>query len=452
MDAAGLPDLRAQPEHIAPPGREALRLSFAADFDRLNHGVFRFPAKFHPPVVRELIERFSSPGETILDPFCGSGTTLVEALVSGRTAVGTDVDPLSVLVARAKTQIYDVNRVDALCEKILTDLVRLREADQRLWGDFSQEINQSEYLAASMELGTHVPKIPNLQHWFRRRVTIQLAAIKARIDRHRGTPEHLFFDLCFAAIIRNASNADPVPVSGLEVTGHMRNREREGRTIDPYILLGSALKKSVERLRRFQSERAPRVVARTAEADARYLSVRGTGFVDCVITSPPYLTAVNYYRRHQLEMFWLGLTRTISDRLQLMTRYLGRDTVSERHMSDVDTCSHGAHIAKRWLADLEPIKPERSRAFTHYCAGMAEAFARLAEITRKSRPIVIVAGDVRFNNQPISMTRLFFELGRPWLNLVDQFWYSLANRYMSYDRRNGANIDTDHVLVFESGN
>jgi hypothetical protein len=64
------------------------------------------------------------------------------------------------------------------------------------------------------------------------------------------------------------------------------------------------------------------------------LSIRGTGLIDCVITSPPYLTAVNYYRRHQLEMFWLGLTHTTAERLELMPRYLGRDRVARHHVED----------------------------------------------------------------------------------------------------------------------
>jgi len=145
-------------------------LSFSATFDRLNHNVFRFPAKFHPPVVRELIERFSCPGDTILDPFCGSGTTLIEALVACRAAVGTDVDPLSVLITRGKTQRYDMTRLDTLVTETAADLARLREADRRLWGDFEADIHPADYAAARSGVATQIPAIPNITHWFRRRV------------------------------------------------------------------------------------------------------------------------------------------------------------------------------------------------------------------------------------------------------------------------------------------
>src|SRR5262249_1034437 len=137
-------------------------LSFSATFDRLNHNVFRFPAKFHPPVVRELIERFSCPGDTILDPFCGSGTTLIEALVACRAGVGTDVDSLSVLITRGKTQRYDMTRLDTLVTETAADLARLREADRRLWGDFEADIHPADYAAARSGVATQIPAIPNI--------------------------------------------------------------------------------------------------------------------------------------------------------------------------------------------------------------------------------------------------------------------------------------------------
>ena len=92
-------------------------LEFEATAQKLNHGVFRYPAKFHPPIARKLIELASSPGETVLDPFCGSGTLLVEAVATGRNAVGTDVDPLAVFVSDAKTTIVDKPVISAAAER-----------------------------------------------------------------------------------------------------------------------------------------------------------------------------------------------------------------------------------------------------------------------------------------------------------------------------------------------
>jgi DNA methylase len=70
------------------------RLEFKADSDgRLTHYMFRYPAKFHPPLVRRLLADYTQRGHRVLDPFCGSGTLLVEAAIAGRHATGTAVDP-----------------------------------------------------------------------------------------------------------------------------------------------------------------------------------------------------------------------------------------------------------------------------------------------------------------------------------------------------------------------
>jgi hypothetical protein len=72
----------------------------------LTHNFYRYPARFSPKFVRAAIEAFSSPGDLVLDPFMGGGTTLVEALATGRHAVGSDISTLAAFVAEAKTTIY----------------------------------------------------------------------------------------------------------------------------------------------------------------------------------------------------------------------------------------------------------------------------------------------------------------------------------------------------------
>ena len=71
--------------------------------DGLTHRFYRYPARFSPKFVRQVIGELSKPGDTVLDPFMGGGTTIVEALASGRRAVGVDINALSHFVARVKT-------------------------------------------------------------------------------------------------------------------------------------------------------------------------------------------------------------------------------------------------------------------------------------------------------------------------------------------------------------
>src|SRR5262249_25448008 len=151
--------------------------------------------------------------------------------------------------------------------------------------------------------------MPNLEHWFRRYVVIDLARILSVIRRSDITAsERQFFEVVFASIIRNSSNADPVPVSGLEVTSHMRQRDADGRLVNPFAYFRRAQQRAVQGVSNFYESSNGKVRSHITVGDAARLSQHGRHKVDAVICSPPYHGAVDYYRRHKLEMFWLGLT------------------------------------------------------------------------------------------------------------------------------------------------
>src|ERR1700683_4579658 len=97
-----------------------------ADFagERLTHYLFRYPAKFHPPVVKSLISTYTKEGHTIFDPFVGSGTLLVEAVAAGRNAVGVDVDPIAVAVSGVKSRRYRPSSLEETADQLLSRLHR----------------------------------------------------------------------------------------------------------------------------------------------------------------------------------------------------------------------------------------------------------------------------------------------------------------------------------------
>ncbi|MDQ3705126.1 MAG: site-specific DNA-methyltransferase [Chloroflexota bacterium] len=82
----------------------------------LTHTFYRYPARFSPKFVRAAIQELSAPGAVVLDPFMGSGTTLVEALVLGRHAIGSDISPLARFITRAKTTVLTVEECNQLDE------------------------------------------------------------------------------------------------------------------------------------------------------------------------------------------------------------------------------------------------------------------------------------------------------------------------------------------------
>jgi hypothetical protein len=80
----------------------------------LTHSFYRYPARFSPQFAREAIRSFSEPGDIVLDPFMGGGTTLVEACALGRRAVGIDINSLSVFIAKVKTTVLSDHDLDEI--------------------------------------------------------------------------------------------------------------------------------------------------------------------------------------------------------------------------------------------------------------------------------------------------------------------------------------------------
>jgi hypothetical protein len=81
----------------------------------LTHGFYKYPARFSPAFARAVIETLTNPGQLVLDPHVGGGTSLVEALASGREAIGVDISPLAEFVTRVKCLLFSAAELNTLC-------------------------------------------------------------------------------------------------------------------------------------------------------------------------------------------------------------------------------------------------------------------------------------------------------------------------------------------------
>lgn len=427
----------------------ATRFSYEdKEVERLTHYLFRYPAKFHPPIVRALIEEYTRSDECILDPFCGSGSLLVEARVSGRHSVGTDIDPIAVFASKVKTHRFNATHLKTSCERIRLKLAKHERSKQEYELRQFTDMAERRFDEASKREKLWIPSIPNIFHWFRRYVVIDLSRIYREIQRLDAPATHRdFLLLCFASIIRGASNADPVPVSGLEVTAHMKRRDEEGRLINPFQLFYRTMNRSLCAVTEFRERSRSETRVSVFKANAFSLSSKLRSSVDAAITSPPYHNAVDYYRRHKLEMFWLGFTKTQTDRLALLPQYIGRPGVSScPNLMLLD--AKRARSALAWEKEIRKDSPTRANAFRQYVSSMLKVIDQLAHVLAKGKYAIFVVGHSSWNGHELPTADLFTELASARFRLVEQFWYPVLNRYMSYTRHNGANINKEYILVF----
>jgi hypothetical protein len=371
-------------------------------------------------------------------------------MASGRNAIGTDLDPLAVFATRVKTRRYDIRNLIQSTRLLHDRLEQLERSPQRYYLGQFQDIEPETAIRTCRAEGIWFPQIPNMFHWFRAYVVVDLARILHEIDDAAIPRSHCdFFRLAFAGIIRAASNADPVPVSGLEVTSHMLELDALGRIINPFDLFRIQVEKAIPGVAEFSALTPRGTWAKSRVGDATKLAALVKRNVNAIITSPPYHNAVDYHRRHTLELHWLGLMGAAAERQQRKNQYIGCTGV-QRHPLVLSGTIESPLCAK-WHAYIAKESSSRAAAFKHYVMCMQKMFAGAAQRLPVGGLALFVVGHSAWNGYEIPTSDLFEGLAGKNFGLVEKLWYPVRNRSMSYKRRNGADISKEYVLVFTKG-
>jgi len=423
------------------------------------HNLVRFPAKLHPPFVKWAIERYTKPGDIVLDPFCGCGTVVLEATLTGRRAVGFDVDPYSAYIANAKCNPPSKPAFDTVASRLKETIATLERAPYTYDRLEKEDITVPYYRE---QIADHrVPPIPNISHWFKHYIIVDLLNIWSKIrDRHDQPRIKRYLRTAFASILRLCSNADPDTLSGLEVTKRMREWLKRGRYLNPVAMFANRLDRNSEPIlhkywlqaQTLDQRFAARV--RTSSAlDGR--SYRGLARkVGAIITSPPYCSAVEYHRRHALEHYWLGFLRYESAIPALRKRYVGRRNYVQGSIATL-LRSLPKEVSRQLAEYLGPnldSKKSRVRAIAAYFVEMERWFALASRQLKPRGHLIIVVGDSTVNGRPVKTAELLAQLAPPGLRLTSRFSYVLRNRSMQYSRWNHANVTAEQVMVFTKVN
>jgi SAM-dependent methyltransferase len=262
----------------------------------LTHPVHSYPARMHPATARSLVQLAMDGRDraTILDPFCGSGTTLVEARYAGAKAVGVDANPLAVSIARAKTwtvkraRLGDLRRnARRIADKALAEAKAARRAGY---------VAPPDRVLPGVDAGAREKA---LSGWFPRHVRRELEFIGGLVDgvgkkdKELGEILTVMLSAILYKVSRRASDSDPSRVERRIARGAASRLFRERTEL---LLAG------LEELA--GASRAPRPRAHLGNATALDDKLKA---VDAIITSPPYPGTYDYAEHHRLRLDFLGL-------------------------------------------------------------------------------------------------------------------------------------------------
>jgi len=385
-----------------------------------THGLHEYKGKFNPQIVRAIGNLLGlKKGAWVLDPFCGSGTTLVEAYHNNWNAIGLDMHPLAVNIANAKLRLLREPK-DALQGRAL----RLERIISRLCAQYPDLEGDEHVIPCTRSLEVigwprSLHRIANsdyLQRWFAPPALAKICYLLASIRRTRSVSFRELAEVVLSDILRDMSLQEPED---------LRIRRRKCPVANPPVF-GYFVTQMAARLQTIVN--TPRLGSNctTQEvivADARQLGLgKGSGWpqgmrFDAVIASPPYAAALPYVDMHRLSLCLLGLVHsdelarqdasligardiTTAVRRELEARLLRNDAGLPAEVMDVLLT-----VRSRVLREGGGFrKMDKAALLYRYFADMKECLSGLRRVLRPGSPIALIVGVNRVLVKPQNMT------------------------------------------------
>jgi site-specific DNA-methyltransferase (cytosine-N4-specific) len=347
----------------------------------LTHTFHPYPARFIPQIPLTFIKLFTNEGETVLDPMCGCGTTIVEAFLNNRNSVGNDLNPLAVLITKVKTTLIDENEFRYFNKKLKT-MKRYLDLDYRR---IDRKMNNLP--------SRKVSKI------FNRVVISKLESIRETLLEIKEEGHDNLFDFGRVALSStiwsliesgNVDNVDDIFMKKVKLMqGELRRMANTIKTI-------------------------PRV--KVICGDARRLEVE-TSSIDLIVTSPPYVNALDYYRTHMYNMLWLGM--------------------------DFDS------FRKNEIGGHSHFITNRFRLLSEYLGDMLRSMIEMNRVLKKGKLCIIVVGNSSLEYELVESHKFFTEMGKKIGFKTIKTIFRNIDKTRKYTSTDIGKIDNEYILVMQ---
>jgi len=348
-----------------------------ADTKQITHGIHPYPAMMIPQVARRLIDTYGNKGDVLFDPYCGSGTTLLEGMLAGMNAVGTDLNPLARLIARVKTTPVNIRVLDA-------EITR-----------FPTQAPSTEFI---------VPEVTNLDYWFSPEVQRDLAVMRQHIDAIDNPAVADIFRVAFSLTVRKSSWTRKSEFKLYRMSDDQINKH----DAKPFVLMFGALadiRCSLQSLKReLSGAQLSPTVHEFNTVEGVPCSSLASRSVDLVVTSPPYgdsRTTVAYGQFSRMSAQWLGY----AEAGQVDNRLMGGGkaaSVAQFGIAELDTA----------IGRIACANEDRAREVAAFFEDYSASIGNVAGLVKRGGYVCYVVGDrtVKGCKVPTSVaTAAFFE-------------------------------------------
>lgn len=404
-----------------------------ADTAYLTHKLHDYPARMIPQIAERLIERYSPVCGKILDPFCGSGTTLVEARLANRNAVGNDINPLAVLLSKVKSTPID----------FIAKGFDASEYFSRLRMEHDQEEKNGTLPNPPFQI------LPNLLHWFKEPVAHDLEFLYQRIMLVEDQDLQDFLKIVLSDTIFRTSNIDHRSSRFIRIL-----HQDELAKFKPNVLqcfqkkLFDSVTRMLQYCRKLRDlQIRDDLVITVKKGDARRLQFKEDSF-HAAITSPPYgeeKNTIGYARWSKLSIAWLRLNSHELSESEKMA--LGGQ-------ADEDTLSHLNELqsptALRVLREVSKTDPARIKDALPFFFDYLRTFKEVYRVMKPGAFYSIVIGDRSIRRRLLDMEMVTAELGvAAGFRHIQSFFREIPIKLIPWSTPTGRTISRESIIILQ---
>jgi site-specific DNA-methyltransferase (cytosine-N4-specific) len=370
----------------------------------LTHCFHDYPARMIPQIADRLLDIFGTSAKKLFDPYCGTGTSLVESKLRGINAVGTDLNPLARLIAKAKTT--------PIRQQILDLYLR----------DFSEFAFKARFEGEPAVLP--LPNFSNIEFWFQPEITRKLAYLKKYIWQIDNEDVRDFFKVAFSETVREASFTRNAEFKLFRMT----QRQMDSFNPDVYGIIENKLSRNrkgmlayLEALKNIPRNSSVSILEfNTVEAIPAVLAQPD---IDLVITSPPYgdsRTTVAYGQYSRLSSQWMDFKEANLVDKKLMGGQ------SNGYIPTFD-----CKPLDRAIKEISEVDDKRALEIASFYIDLAKSIRNVSAIIRRGGHVCYVVGNRRVKGVTLPTDRAivsFFEQNN--FSYIDTFIRAIPNKRM----------------------
>jgi len=349
----------------------------------MTHGIHKYPARMIPQIAKRLILEFSQEGDLVIDPFAGSGTVVTEALINNRRAIGSDLNPLALLINKVRTKPINDKILKEVLDKIKHEWIKNKKY---------KKIKISEDI--------------NINYWFKDKAIDGLSRLKSvltSLDLPKDQKD--FFDICFSYTVRNVSN---LRQGEYKIYRIPKNKLILHNANVFNIFLRITLK-YIDKMSEFYKYISSKNIKRNIKilkADARSLpkKIYKNNLADLIVTSPPYgdsRTTVAYGQFSRYSLAWLGFAKKeIYDIDKILLG--GRPTNFIKEIK--------SPTLQKILKEIQKRDPSRAKDTLWFMTDLYMAIKEMGRILKKGGYACIVIGDRSVSRIRVPTSKIIEEI------------------------------------------